>query len=117
MKVSLIFLSFLFFASVLSAADAPAVKLEKDYFDAVVLLIEHKAGLLGIQYFDEATGAEEKHSFRVDPEDVYVADALNRPLEFTDVQIGDRVDVYSEIDASGKEAVIDIIDYSRFEKE
>lgn len=117
MKVRLLFFSLLFFASVSPAADAPAPKLEKDYFDAVVLLIEHKAGLLGIQYFNEASGSEEKHSFRVDPDDVYVADALNRPLEFTDVQVGDRVDIYSEIDASGKEAVIDIIDYSRFEAE
>ncbi len=99
------------------AADAPLGKQEKDTFDAVVLLIDHKAGLLGIQSLNEKTAAEEKHSFSLDPNDVYVVDSLNRPLEFTDIQVGDRVDIYSEIDSAGKETVIDIVDYSRFEAE
>lgn len=99
------------------AVDTPLGKQEKDTFDAVVLLIDHKAGLLGAQILNEETGKEEKHSFSLDPNDVYVVDSLNRPLEFTDIQVGDRVDIYSEIDAVGKETVIDIVDYSRFETE
>ncbi|MGH7198446.1 MAG: hypothetical protein ACREH5_06895 [Candidatus Omnitrophota bacterium] len=104
-------------ASLVFAEEAPVKKQEKDYFDSTVLLIDHEAGLLGVQLFNEETGKEEKRSFRVDPNDVFVSDSLRRNLEFTDIEVGDRVDIYSETDAAGEETVIDIVDYSRFETE
>ena len=103
-------------ASLVFAEEAPVKKQEKDYFDSTVLLIDHEAGLLGVQFFNEGTGKEEKHSFRVDPNGVFVSDSLNKDLEFTDIQLGDRVDIYSEISASG-ETVIEVVDYSRFTTE
>ena len=104
-------------ASLVFAEEAPVKKQEKDYFDGTVLLVDHEAGLLGVQFINEETGKEEKYSFRVDVKGVFVADSLSRDLEFTDIQVGDRVDIFSETDAAGKETVMDIVDYSRFEAE
>ena len=104
----------LIFSSPLSAED---VKKEKEYDDAKVLLIDHQKGMLGIVVPDAKGGKEEKYSFQVDPKEVYVTNPMSQYLEFSDIAVGDRVDIYTSVDANGKETVIDIWDYDQVEKD
>lgn len=95
----------------------PAASRGKEYYDAIVLLIDHDKGLLGVVVPNELTGRPQKRSFRVDVKGVVVTNHLNRMFLFSDVQAGDRVDIYTRLSPAGHEIVSDIIDYSRSEKE
>ena len=90
---------------------------ENEYYDAVVLLIDHEKGLLGVSILNEVTNKDEKLSFKVDPDTVYVSNSLNQYLEFADIQVGDHLDIYSVVGADGTEEVTDILDGSRFEEQ
>lgn len=90
---------------------------EKEYDAATVLLIDTPTNMLGISFVDEKTKKEEKHSFKIDPKTVYVTNQLNQYLEFSNIQVGDYVDVSSQIDAAGTETVVEIVDYNRFNQE
>src|SRR3989338_3036942 len=118
----------LIFSSPLSAEDLqasavspnaalPVERKEKEYDDAKVLLIDHQKGMLGIVVPDAKGGKEEKYSFQVDPKEVYVTNPMSQYLEFSDIAVGDRVDIYTSVDANGKETVIDIWDYDQVEKD
>src|SRR3989338_6261050 len=85
---------------------------EKEYSDAVVLLIDPKSGMIGLSWLNEETQKEEKLSFQVDPESVDVSNALNQYFEFSNISIGDHVDIITVRDASGKETVVEIVDYN-----
>ena len=89
---------------------------EKEYFGATVLLVDHKSGSLGIEYEDEKTGKMEKAAFTVDPDWADVSDAANQWIEFSKIQVGHRVDLFTEIDADGKEKVYQVIDRSTIEE-
>ncbi len=98
------------------AASTPASQ-EKEYYDATVLLIDHDKGLLGIKLIDEKTREEIKLSFVVDPEAVNVTTTQSQYLEFSDIQVGDYLDMYTEVGKDGKETVLDIIDYTQIPQE
>lgn len=85
---------------------------EKDYYGAVVALIDHEKGLIASSYLNEDTNETEKLSFRVDLNEVTVTNQLNQDLEFADVKVGDNVDLYTIV-RDGKETVVEIIDYDR----
>lgn len=110
----------LMWVSVVFAEDAPKVlkPVERDYTDATVLLIDHASGLLGISYEDEEAGAKpQKASFKINLNEVYVTNTLSHNLEFSQVLVGDHVDVLTLVDASGHETVTDIVDYNRFDED
>ncbi|HXV18613.1 MAG TPA: hypothetical protein VD883_00885 [Candidatus Omnitrophota bacterium] len=88
----------------------------REFYGATVLLVDHDKGLLGVLAYDEITDREEKVSFRVDPSEVFVTDALNQPIDFSDVREGDQVDIFTETDKNGREIVKDIADRSRLER-
>jgi hypothetical protein len=88
----------------------------REFYGATVVLVDHEKGLLGLIAYNELTDQEEKVSFRLDPLEVYVTDALNQPMDFSGVQAGDQVDIYTEIDQNGREVVADIVDRSRLER-
>ena len=90
---------------------------EKEYYDATVLLIDHTSGMLGVKQVDEGTAEEKKFSFIVDAEYAHVTNNVNQYLEFSDIAVGDSIDIYTEIDKNGKESVFEIVDYSQIEKE
>ena len=90
---------------------------EKEYTDAVVLLIDHQSGLLGVSFTNEDTDKEEKVSFKVDPQAVDVTNALNAVLEFSNVKEGDRIDIIIAKDKAGKEIVTEIMDTNAVEDE
>ncbi len=93
------------------------VKESKEYYDGVVLLVDHAGGWLGVAVYDEETDAESKLSFRADPENVYVTNRLNHDLEFSALQVGDHVDLYTEPGRDGRETVTEIVAYDRYEEE
>ena len=41
---------------------------------------------------------------------------MNHCLEFSQVAVGDQIDVYCRVDADGREVVTEIIDYNKFEE-
>lgn len=86
---------------------------EKEYLGATVILIDAKTGDFGVVYNDEETGREEKLAFKTDPNDVYLVDARNGLLDFSEIEVGDHLDIYVDKDPSGKETVTDITDSSR----
>ena len=95
-------------------APAPAL-IENEYYNATVLLIDHERGLLGVQYYDEASDSIKKKSFEVNVIEVYVTNPLNQYLDFLDVKVGDKIDLFTLVGDDGKESVFDIIDYTHFE--
>lgn len=105
---------------ILLALSAPSCSEEiaasREFYGATVLLVDHDKGLLGVLAYDEVTNKEEKVSFRVDPSEVFVTDALNQPIDFSDVREGDQVDIFTEVDKDGREVVTDIADRSRLER-
>ena len=90
---------------------------EKEYTDAVVLLIDHKSGLLGVSLADEESGKEEKLSFKVDPQAVDVTNALNAILEFSNIKEGDHIDIITVKNKEGRETVTEIMDTNAVEDE
>ena len=109
-------LFYVVFATAASGAEATDAR-EVEYLDATVLLIDHKEGSLGVTITDEKTGVESKKALNVDIEEVYVSDPAGRDLDFEQVAVGDHVDLYALADKSGKERVVDIVDYSRMHEE
>lgn len=94
-------------------AQAPALPgkaADKEYYGTKVLLVDAKAGLLGVLYTDEA-GKSEKLSFHVDPDSVDITNKTNKGLEFSDLFVGASVDLYTIIGPDGKETVDQIIAY------
>ncbi len=85
---------------------------EKEYPDAVVLLIDPKSGMIGLSWLNEKTQKEEKLSFRVDMDKVDVSNSLNQYLEFSSISAADHVDVVTIKDQAGKETVVEIVDHS-----
>ncbi|GEM_PF-3953186 len=88
---------------------------DKEY-EATVLLIDHEAGLLGVNVLYYETQKEEKRSFKVDKHDVFIGNPLNQQLEFDDIAAGDMLDIYTRVDSDGREAVLEIMDYSHFKE-
>ena len=83
---------------------------EKEYSDAVVVLIDPKAGMIGLSWINDETQEEEKLSFKVDPDKVDVSNALNEAIEFFDIAAGDHVNLVTIKDQSGKEELVEIMD-------
>lgn len=94
--------------------DAPK---EKEYDNAVILLVDTQAGLLGVEVEDEKTHTKQRLSFSVKVSDVFVTSPMNKSVEWPDVKIGDRVDLTVSTDKDGKETVTDILDYNAFQKD
>lgn len=114
MRPALLFLIFItLFSAPLFSEEVAA---GREFYGATVLLVDHEKGLLGILAYDETTGKDEKVSFQVDPSEVFVTDALNQPIDFSDVREGDHVDIFTELDKEGREVVMDIADRSRLER-
>ncbi|HTL69697.1 MAG TPA: hypothetical protein VL404_00240 [Candidatus Eisenbacteria bacterium] len=93
------------------APEAPVPGTEKEYYGVKVLLVDPKAGYLGVLFTDQDSGKSEKLSFRVDPENVDVINKLNKYLEFSDIVIGSNLDLYTIIEPDGKETVDEIVAY------
>lgn len=90
---------------------------EKEYYDATVLLINPKDGMLGVNHVDEKTQQNERLSFQVDLKEVLVTNQFNQSLEFSEIAVGDRVDIFTEKGRGGKDNVTTIVDYNKFEPE
>ena len=90
---------------------------EKEYTDAVVLLIDHQSGMLGVSIASDDTAKEEKVSFKVDPQTVDVTNVLNAVLEFSNIKEGDHIDIITAKDKAGKEIVTEIMDTNAVEDE
>lgn len=85
---------------------------EKEYSDAVVVLVDSKSGMIGLSWANEQTQKEEKISFKVDPDKVDVTNPLNQYLEFPNISVGDHIDLVTVKDSDGVERVVEIIDYN-----
>lgn len=90
-----------------AAAKAPAGPVRSsdgglEYYDCTVLLIDHRQGVMGVQFTDEQTNETSKVQFHVKREDLFVTDVLSRDLLFRHVKVGQNVDVYAQEDGSGK---------------
>lgn len=84
------------------------------YLDAVVLLVDHEQGAIAVSTMGNDGLRSGRKALRVNLSEVRVVDIQNQPLEFSDVAIGDRVDLYARPSAgSAPETVFDIIDYGR----
>lgn len=124
---------FLFFLAVLFCVDlraetsplspaSPAIQPktpsdEKEYYDAVVVLIDPKAGMIGLSWTNEETQKEEKLSFKVDPDKVDVTNPLNQYLEFSNISVGNHVDLVTIKDQNGKEKLVEIMDLNAAESD
>ena len=95
---------------------ASAASKEKEYDDAIVLLVDASSGLLGVEMEDEQTHVKQKLSFPVNLKNVYVTNPTNQNLEFSNVTPGDKVDLVVSLGKDGKEEVTDITDYNQVEK-
>ncbi|MCG3175629.1 MAG: hypothetical protein MOGMAGMI_00562 [Candidatus Omnitrophica bacterium] len=73
-----------------------------EYYDCTVLLIDHKQGVMGVQFTDEGTNQTSKVQFQVDRKNLFVTDILNRDLLFRHVKVGQNIDVYAREDGKGK---------------
>lgn len=73
-----------------------------EYYDCTVLLIDHRQGVMGVQFTDEQTNETSKVQFHVNREDLFVTDVLSRDLLFRHVKVGQNIDVYAREDGSGK---------------
>ena len=121
MKLLIIKLSFqkvilaitLFFSSTLLYFSDPASSTEREYLNAKVLLIDHMSGFIGVLLEGESDESRKKMTFRADPTQVYVTDLRGKPLDFTDVQVGDTVELYTHLDEDSHEVVLDIVNYNR----
>ncbi len=107
-----------------SRPEAPVAKqnqglLEDRYYDeATVLLIDPVEGHLGIEMPDPNGGAEtKKYSFRVNVQEVDVTNPMNQELQFSDIQVGDSVDLSVHVSPDGQETVYEIWDYNRVSQE
>ena len=89
---------------------SPGPSNEKEYSDAVVVLIDPKAGMIALSWANEQTQKEEKLSFKVDPDKVDVTNQLNQYLEFPNISVGDHVDLVTIKDQNGKEELVEIMD-------
>lgn len=78
-------------------------------------MIDHKTGDLGVTVEDEKTGKALNLAFKADPIEIYVSNPQNQPLDFSDIQVGDHLNIYTELDAHGREVPTDIYDTSRYE--
>lgn len=119
-KILLLGLVFIHLSHASMAAEpnaSVAASSEKEYLDAVVLLIDPPTGMLGISMENETTRAQEKYSFKVDPQKTDITNPANDYLEFTDISIGDHMDIYTVVNANGKEEVVEIYDYNAVEKD
>ena len=117
LKVPLCFILIVLSLVVLSFPQSiSAAPEEKEYDDAIVLLIDASSGMLGVEIEDSGTQAKKKLSFYVNPANVYVTNPINQILEFSNVRPGDQVDLVVSMGKDGKEWVTDITDYNRFEK-
>ncbi len=110
------FTTFLCLINLSSVYPAFANPKEKEYDDAVVLLIDAPSGMLGVEVEDENTSVKKKMSFVANPTTVYVTNPANQIFDLSAVKPGDRVDLVVSIDKNGKEEVTDITDYNQFEK-
>lgn len=85
---------------------------EKEYLDAVVLLVDAKSGMIGLSWQEEGSLKEEKLSFKVDTDKVDVTNPQNQYLEFSNISVGDHMDVVTIKDQNGKETAVEILDYN-----
>lgn len=85
----------------------------KDYDNARVLVIDHEKGYLGVSIQEEGTKNKRRFSFKVDLQNVDVADATNEPFKFSDIMPGDCVNITTITDSRGQETVNQIVDYGQ----
>lgn len=97
-------------------ATPPDNNIGNEYYDAIVLLIDHEKGMLAVSIPDETTGKEKKFSFVVDRAELYVSSPSGQEIEFSQIQTGDRVDLSTHVE-NGIEKVVDIMDFDRFPME
>lgn len=103
-------------AALFFATPAHAETAYKEYLDAEVLLIDHETGHLGIRM--EGPDGETKAAVKADPVRVQVLNTLNQELAFSDIQVGDQVDVVALPAGEGElENAVEILDYTRFVSE
>ena len=100
-----------------SVVQPGAASNEKEYSDAVVVLIDPKTGMIALSWTNEETQKEEKLSFKVDLDQVDVTNPLNQYLEFSNISVGDHVDIVTIKPQDGKETVVEILDYNATEPE
>lgn len=95
------------------AASGPARNAggELEYYDCTVLLIDHRQGVMGVQFTDEQTNETSKLQFHVNREDLFVTDVLGRDLLFRHVKVGQNIDVYARQDGGGKMWASEIMIY------
>jgi hypothetical protein len=108
---------FLVLAPTAGAEEAPppaSAPQETEYDNGTVLLVDHDSGMLGVSFEDDQ-GVEQKLSFRVDTASVDVTNPMNHELSFSQIQVGDHVDVFCEVLPDGTERVIQIWDYNRID--
>lgn len=117
MRKSVFFLAAFFLGFSWTLGQAAESIEETEYYDCIVVLIDHGKGLLGVNHLDDKTRETKPLSFKADPNTVYVTNQFNQVLEFSEVAAGDRIDVYTEKGSTGQEEVTTIIDYNKFEKE
>ena len=87
----------------------------REYDSARVDLIDYKTGALGVTLSGESSQETVKRAFVVDPDNIYVGDALGRPIDFSDIQVGHQLKIICLMDKKGKETVDEIDDRSFFE--
>lgn len=85
----------------------------REYENLVVLLIDAKTGMIGVEQTNDETQETRKLSFEVDPKVVYITNPLNQILELSDIAVGDQLLIYEERVASGKMMVTEILNYNR----
>ena len=101
-----------------SAAQAPAPATattatasdEKEYYGAVLLLVDAPAGMIGVQWEDEG-GKKEKLAFHLDPDNVTITNYRNESFELSELKVGETIDILTVRDASGREMVDTISSY------
>lgn len=111
MKIRRLGVCFLTAAFVCAVGAGPARAEDKEYYGAVVMMVDHTTGLLGVRLEDEDKNEVAKHSFKVDPDGVSVLDPANRTIEFSEVKTGDLVDIFAVVSDDGFETVDQIFDY------
>ncbi len=90
----------------------------KEYDDVTVVLIDPRTGALGVLYTDEITGQQEKKAFLVNFKEADIFNHLNQELEFSKIEVGHQLDIFTETDLKGgAEKIVEILDRSYVEKE
>jgi|GEM_PF-2158391 len=91
---------------------------EKEYYEGTVLMVDPQTGYIGVSFKPQIEGEPEtKKAFRTGPDLTDVYDAQNQYRDFSDIRLGDFVDVTVEVSSDGTESAIFIQDFSMLPEE